>query len=225
MDDLATATRDLRTHVEARPIVISTLPVFMEKWLTPYLSDFQNGHPDIRFRFDFHDGISTGGRGFSFGPDIDAMIVYVERPPEGFQSERLFGEKLVPVCSPTLRAAMPDTLTLRDILSQTRLQDTFWPDDWSVWARAMGHPGNLQAPELSFALYNGLIQSVKSGMGVAIGHSAMIRRELEAGDLVAFDAFAIDAPESYYFVTRRSLRNNPKLAAFWKWILKCSGNS
>ena len=91
-----------------------------------------------------------------------------------------------------------------------------------VWAGAMGCESKPRAPDLSFALYNGLIQSVKSDMGVAIGHSAMIRHELEAGDLVAFHTFAIPSPASYFLVTRQNALKNSKLAAFRSWILSCS---
>ena len=134
------------------------------------------------------------------------------------QATYLFGETLVPVCSPDFRKTLPLGVSPADILRQIRLQDTFWPDDWANWAKEMGHVSKLQPPELSFALYSGVIQSAKSGMGIAIGHSSMIRQELEAHELVAIEEFAIRSPASYYLITPLNKKESPSIVAFRSWL-------
>ena len=214
LTELAEVAQAVRATAKEEVLVISTLPVFAEKWLTPRLPSFQSQYPDIRLRFDFHDGGDA-----TLSSKTDVMIVYSDQTPTDSQATYLFGETLVPVCSPAFRKTLPSVLSPEDVLRQTRLQDTFWPDDWNIWARAMGQDFVLQPAELSFALYNGVIQSAKSGMGIAIGHTSMIPQELETGELAAIEEFATRSPASYYLATARSKRENHNLAAFRSWVI------
>ena len=160
-----------------------------------------------------HDGIDA-----AFQPDTEAIIVYTDRPPENVKATYLFGESLVPVCGPALRKALSENPLPKEILCQTRLRDTFWPDDWTAWAKAFGHGDDLQPSELSFALYNLVIQSAKSNMGIAIGHTAMIRQELENRELFAIEEYAIRSPASYYLIVPWNRPESYNLATFCNWI-------
>ena len=210
---LSEATQSFLAETEDQVLVISTLPIFAEKWLGPHLSAFNKLHPRIRLRIDTHDGIDA-----TFLPDTEAIIVYTDRPPENMQATYLFGESLVPVCGPAIRQALSENPLPKEILCQTRLRDTFWPDDWTIWAKAFGHGNDLQPSEQSFALYNLVIQSAKSNMGIAIGHTAMIRQELENRELFAIEEYAIRSPTSYYLIAPRNRPESYNLATFRNWI-------
>lgn len=223
LSDLAKVTQAFRTPPQDEVLVISTLPVFAEKWLNPRLPEFQKLHPHVRLRLDFHNGTDT-----ECPPGTDVMIAYTDQPPQNGQATWLFGEKLVPVCSPVLRKRLPNAPSIDDILQATRLQDTFWPDDWNTWSNAMGR--DLQAPanEVSFALYNGVIQSAKSGMGIAIGHTAMIRQELVKSELVAIEEYATRSSASYYLTSHRKGLKRDNLSVFQAWVVgqtKCKNQS
>ncbi len=210
---LSEVTQSFLAEAEDHVLVISTLPIFAEKWLGPHLPAFKKLHPRIRLRIDTHDGIDA-----EFQPDTEAIIVYTDRPPENVHATHLFDESLVPVCGPAIRKALGENPLPRELLSQTRLRDTFWPDDWTAWARAFGHDNDMQPSELSFALYNLVIQSAKSNMGIAIGHTAMIRRELENRELFAIEEYAIPSPASYYLIAPRNRPESDNLATFRDWI-------
>ena len=210
---LSEVTRSFLAETEDEVLVISTLPIFAEKWLGPHLPAFRKLHPRIRLRIDNRDGIDA-----KFRRDTEAKIVYTDHPPENVQATYLFGESLVPVCGPAIREALSENPLPKKILCQTRLRDTFWGDDWTNWAKAFGHDNDLPPPELSFALYNLVIQSAKSNMGIAIGHTAMIRQELENRELFALEEYAIRSPASYYLIAPRNRPESYNLATFRNWI-------
>ena len=210
---LSEVTQSFLAETEDRVLAIATLPIFAEKWLGPQLAGFKELHPRIRLRIDTHDGIDA-----AFQPDTAAIIVYADRPPENVQATCLFGESLVPVCGPAIRKALGENPSPGEILRQTRLRDTFWPDDWTIWAKAFGHGDDLQPSELSFALYILVIQAAKSNMGIAIGHTAMIQQELENRELIAIEEYAIRSPASYYLIAPRNRPESYNLATFRNWI-------
>ena len=210
---LSGVTQSYLAETEDRVLVISTLPIFAEKWLGPHLPAFKKLHPRIRFRIDSHDGFDA-----AFEADTEAIIVYTDRPPENARATYLFGESLVPVCGPAIRNALGEDPPPGEILSQTRLCDIFWPDDWIIWAKAFGQDNAPQPSELSFALYNLVIQSAKSNMGIAIGHTAMIRRELDDRELFAIEKYAIPSPASYYLIAPGNTPESYNLATFRNWI-------
>ena len=64
-----------------------------------------------------------------------------------------------------------------------------------------------------------MVQAAIEGMGVALGDSLMIARELEQGTLVfLFDA-RVTAPARYLLVTTRASAKKPQVRAFRNWIL------
>lgn len=213
LSDLAQVTQAFRTPQQDEVLVISTLPVFAEKWLNPRLPEFQKLHPHIRLQLDFHDGVDT-----IYPKKADVMIAYTDQPPRNMQATWLFDETLVPVCSPGLRKQLPVMPSVTDILQCPRLQDTFWSDDWLIWAKAMGQDVLPAASGMSFALYNGVIQSAKSGMGIGIGHTAMIKTELTTLELFALEDYSIPAPASYYLISANMGLKNNNLRAFKQWM-------
>ena len=130
---LSEVTQSFLAETEDRVLVISTLPIFAEKWLGPHLPAFRKLHPRIQLWIDNRDGIDA-----KFRADIEAKIVYTDHPPENVQATYLFGESLVPVCGPAIREALSKNPLPKEILCQTRLRDTFWRDDWTIGPRRSG---------------------------------------------------------------------------------------
>ena len=64
-----------------------------------------------------------------------------------------------------------------------------------------------------------VVQAAVDGIGVALGHSLMIARELEQGTLVTLFDSPVAAPAPYLLVTAPASRRKPEVAAFRDWIL------
>ena len=64
------------------------------------------------------------------------------------------------------------------------------------------------------------------GIGVALGHSSMIARELEQGTLVTLFDSPVAAPAPYLLVVAPAARLRPEVVAFRDWILsRASSNN
>ena len=65
-----------------------------------------------------------------------------------------------------------------------------------------------------------MVQAAVEGMGVALGHSLMIARELEQGTLVSLFDARVTAPARYLLVTAPGSRGKPQVRAFRDWVLQ-----
>ena len=68
-----------------------------------------------------------------------------------------------------------------------------------------------------------MIQAAVEGMGVALGHSLMIARELEQGTLVSLFDSRVSAPARYLLVTVPASTYKPQVRAFRDWVLRQAG--
>ena len=217
--DLSAATTEIKRHGKRHRLIISTLPVFSERWLNQRLPTFLQRCPSMNLQIEFHDGI----QGLLVG-DVDAWVLYSDGNHPGCNVTRLFAEVLVPVCSPKLRRTLPTHPKAEQVARLPLLHDIYWSEDWSIWGDAMG----LADVDLSlgsrFALYSGVMQATVDGMGVAMGHSAMIDDELESGRLVAIDGVGFNSPQAYHLVMTESASRIRQARELKDWMeFECHG--
>ena len=217
--DLSAATTEIKRHGKRHRLIISTLPVFSERWLNQRLPTFLQRCPSMNLQIEFHDGI----KGLLVG-DVDAWVLYSNGNHPGCNVTRLFAEVLVPVCSPKLRRTLPTHPKAEQVARLPLLHDIYWSEDWSIWGDAMG----LDDVDLSlgsrFALYSGVMQATVDGMGVAMGHSAMIDDELESGRLVAIDGVGFNSPQAYHLVMTESASRTRQARELKDWMeFECHG--
>ena len=89
---------------------------------------------------------------------IDLAVRYM--PVEGAQGERLFGEELVPVCSPALLRrkshplAAPADLVHHTLLHVADPGSASMPLEWEPWLQQLGQPKLQPQARLTFNSYN-----------------------------------------------------------------------
>ena len=94
------ATERFRASANAGALKLVTVEAFAELWLMPRLAAFRRAHPEIVIEFETdHYEVDPARRAF------DVWIAFVAGVPRTVQSEVLFEETLVPVCSPALLAS------------------------------------------------------------------------------------------------------------------------
>ena len=167
----------------------------------------------MSLQIEFHDGI----QGILVG-DVDAWILYSDGNHPGCNVTRLFGEGLVPVSSPKLRRTLPAHPKAEQVARLPLLHDIYWSEDWSVWGEAMGLVDAGLSTGSRFALYSGVMQAAVDGMGVAMGHSAMIDQELESGRLVTIDGLGFRSPKAFHLVMTGSRPPTQPALEFKEWI-------
>ena len=78
--DLSAATTEIKLHGKRHRLIISTLPVFSERWLNQRLPTFLQRCPSMNLQIEFHDGI----QGLLVG-DVDAWVLYSDGNPPWLQ--------------------------------------------------------------------------------------------------------------------------------------------
>ena len=204
-------------------IRIVSVEAVAEKWLVPRLATFKADHPDIAIELETnHRGVDPDRR------DFDAWLAYtgetaaprpVTRREDTLLEETLYEEQLLPVCSPALLAARGRPRNPADLHDWPLLYDLGWDADWSYWFGRQGEP----TPDLSrasgFRLYSMLVQAAVNGLGVAVGRSALITRELDRRTLAPLFDRQAEAPERCCLITTAAARQRPEIQAFREWVL------
>ena len=130
--DLRTATDRVRKPPSDRAIVISTLPIFAERWLYRRIPSFWQAFDRAELRVEFHKGEHDANR-----EDVDAWIMYSKGQHPGYSVTRLFAEEVFPVCSPQFRKTLSARPSADEVIGQPLLHDIYWDTDWPDWARAL----------------------------------------------------------------------------------------
>ena len=213
--DLRTATDRVRKPSGDRAIVISTLPIFSERWLYRRIPSFRKAFGRAELRIEVHNGEHDADR-----EDVDAWIMYSKGQHPGYSVTRLFGEEVFPVCSPQLRKTLSSHPSTDEVIGQPLLHDMYWDTDWPDWARAVGATAGELAANMRFALYKGVIQAAVDGMGMAVGHGEMVAKELATGKLVPLAHLSVVSEKSYYLIMNASSGNNRTLVRLKEWLLQ-----
>ena len=132
------AAQELRTEAaRARRWVLSCEPTLLMRWLIPRWPDFQARHAGV----DIH--LAAAGGPFSFDSGIDMAIRRNDFAwPAGYHAERLFAEKVGPVCRPdkvdAWFSARRGSRSLKADVA--RLHTRTRPHAWKEWAVAANQP-------------------------------------------------------------------------------------
>ena len=179
------ATRELRTQARRpRRWVLSCEPTLLMRWLIPRWPQFQALAPDI----DVH--LVAGGGPFRFDDGIDLAIRRNDFAlPPASHAEKLFAERVGPVCHPARVGAWFDGPALHP--QAPRLHSQTRPDAWITWSRASGQPGPGTHGQTFDHFYFSL-QAAVAGLGVAIGPWPLVRDDIESGVLAAPLGFVED---------------------------------
>ncbi len=189
------------------------MEAFAELWLMPRLAAFRRAHPEIVIEFETdHYEVDPARRAF------DVWIAFVAEVPRTVQSEVLFEETLVPVCSPGLLASKGRPVHPADLHGWPLLYDLAWEDYWAHWlaCREAGAPDMSRAS--GYRLYSMMIQAALEGMGVALGHSLLIAPYIERGTLVTLFEPPIAAPARYFLAIAPGSGEKPEARAFLDWL-------
>ena len=219
--DLRAATEHARRSAQRdRAIVISTLPIFSERWLYRRIPSFRRSFRRTELRVEMHTDEQDLDRA-----GVDAWIRYSIGRHPGYRVTRLFGEEIFPVCSPQFRETLSARPGADEVLGQPLLHNIYWDTDWQDWARAVGATVGERAGGMRFALYRGVIQAAVDGMGMAIGHSEMVAEELATGRLVPLTHLSVASKRSYHLVMNASAARNRTLVRLKEWVLQeCAGH-
>jgi LysR family glycine cleavage system transcriptional activator len=212
-DQIAAATERLAAGGAGTTLTVSVLPSFAAKWLVPRLGRFRAAHPNLDLRISASSELVDFAR-----DDVDVGIRMGSGVYPGLRVERLFGEALVPVCSPLLREGPHPLLRPEDLEHHVLLHDDDYAA-WELWLRLAGVSGVPARRGPVFTDSGMVVQAAAEGQGVALA-----RRVLAAGDLAAgrlIQPFDVSIPHdlAYYLVCPEATAEQAKIVAFRSWLL------
>jgi DNA-binding transcriptional LysR family regulator len=218
---LATVREALsQIHAPGRREVLSvtTTPGLASLWLIPRLADFVARHPGIDVRID----ASYAPRPLA-ADGFDLAIRYTAL--EGAEGAALFGESIVPVCSPRLLRAGAPLKTAADLARHTLLQLDSMPAkgpplEWQNWFLAQGLEPVTPVATLSFTHYDAAVAAAVAGQGVVLGRRPLIDALLRRRELVAPVRGAKASAQGYVVVLEPAAARKPAAQALVAWLLE-----
>jgi LysR family glycine cleavage system transcriptional activator len=219
-DMIDQATDRLLRRDEGGRLVISSTASFATKWLVPRLGAFQTLHPEIEVQ------LSTSFELVDFQRDaVDAAIRFGLGKWPGLFVERLFSQDLFPVCAPSMVKGKTGLKQPADLAHATLLHTTTARDDWRLWLTAAGVKGVDPARGPVFDQLFTALQAAIDGVGVALGHTQMVERDIAAGRLVQPFDLTLPIEAAYYFVCPPAALKRRNVKAFHDWMLALTPNA
>lgn len=210
---IAIGTQTLPGKHKRRTIAVTCAPTLAARWLVPRLADFRARWPDIDITID------TSRRQAGFPVDgFDFGLRLSRGPVDGASWQRLFGERLVPLCSPSYRAWLTGADGVPDLARAALIHVDTASEDWQAWMDGAGIDGlDLQAG-LRFDTVQLAFDAAAAGLGVVVGRRPLVDRELAAGTLVEASATSVQTQTAYWLCETPQASARADTAAFRDWL-------
>ena len=215
LDQIDYGTRQLQQSPDDYTLRLKLPPTFAIRWLVPRLARFLAADRQMDVQ------ITTSHQQVDFDrEDVDACIHSGVAPPADALSRRLFGEILLPVCSPTLTQRGPPLHEPADLAHHVLLCSLHRPQDWPTWLAAAGITHIDGNSGLKFENSALSYQAAIEGVGVVVAQRAFVEEDLRAGRLVAPFALRAATRGAYYLAYRAAREKPMRVERFEQWILR-----
>jgi DNA-binding transcriptional LysR family regulator len=192
---------------------LAVIPTFATRWLIPRLPQFYAQHPHITLN------LTTRAEPFMFTDTIfDAAIHFGNPVWPGAITHHLFGEEMMPVCSPRLlggrKKVKPGELARLTLLHQSARAEA-----WRHWLVQAGIHDAACMRGQRYEFFSMLVEAARAGLGVALMPRFLVLNELASGELVIPCDIALRNEKGYYLVYPEYKQGSPLLEVFQQWLL------
>jgi DNA-binding transcriptional LysR family regulator len=198
-------------------LVVNAARSFAMRVLAPRIGDFARAHPWIDLRLETHRYFAQ-----RLGADVDVAIRTGHGDWPDYVVRRLTREQMLPVCTPALRATLPDDTTTA--LPRATLLHYAERPYWRGWAEATGIDPALVAPGPRFDETAMALAAAEAGQGIGIAWGVLVRDAIAEGRLVrAFDGVMEDGTGYHLVMTEMAARRST-VQAFSEWLAGALGS-
>jgi LysR family glycine cleavage system transcriptional activator len=215
LDQIETGTRQLQMRPGEERLRLKLPPTFAIRWLVPRLARFQALNPQLDVQ------ITTSHHRADFArEEVDVAIHSESEPPASPGYRKLFGEVLLPVCSPGLIERGLPLSKPADLAQHPLLSSLNRPLDWPTWLaaaklRAVDANTGLKFEDAALAY-----QAAADSLGVMIAQEALVADDLRAGRLVAPLQPHVPTGGGYYLQFRTDQPKPKRVALFEEWVIE-----
>lgn len=211
---LEVAAVAMRRESERHTLRLSVVPSLGTLWLLPQLEDFRDLHPEVALEFRQYHHAETFLR-----DDVDLWLALkaqaTQRWPRHVAADYLVGREIVAVCAPSRARGIR---TPAQVLAQPLLYHSNYPDNWRLWADAVGAGSPPIQRGTGFDMVLNLVEAARAGMGMAVVQRCMIENDLAEGRLVMPVAGEASTGRGYYLCRRRAQAPHPASERFVEWL-------
>ena len=213
---------NIRTGADRRSLSLTTFASFASMWLIPRLSLFQDQHPDFDIRVYTNDKlVDLKAEG------IDIAIRYGPADTMPDNSEKLFGEQIIPMASPQLLMAEKSPLKPEDLRRFTLIEQSLGSStrfDWMTWRHWLYEQGLGKLQPKRWLYFNYTYQSVQAaldGLGLVLARPPLIAQSLARGDLVeVLPGHRNESPMGYWLLISPLSRACEEVNLFSQWLME-----
>lgn len=201
------------TNINAQSLIRLGLPAFFSAELfVPKLANFKANHP--RIELDIRTIASDPN---AANEDIDLAISIGQSRNPNYQSETLFRQRFVAVCSSAFRNSN-QLQTLQDLNGK---QVITLKDRHSIWdelARSNELPNFKPAKGITFDTMSQVALAAENGVGVAMLALPMAEMFVQKHGLVRLFGCEISTDRSYCLIYQKSILLRPEVQSLRQWI-------
>lgn len=210
----------LDTRQQRRPVTITLSTGVAALWLLPRLSRLQERHGAIDLR------IATSNKVLDLKAEgIDLAIRYCAEAAAPAGALRLFGERLLAVCHPSLAVPRDDPAEMirQSVLLEFDEPRRAWLQ-WPSMLQGVGLGSVRPRSVMRFNQYEQVIQAAVAGQGIALGRVALIEPMLADGRLVALAPFSAEhEADAAYWLIQAVPEPHRDVTAVVGWIRQEAG--
>jgi DNA-binding transcriptional LysR family regulator len=217
LEQLRTTVAHIRQRERRQVLALTTTPGLASLWLIPRLPRFARAHPGIDVRIDADLKARDLER-----DAFDIAIRYQSRARAS--GAALFGESLLPVCSPALLRQgaplrAPPDLARHTLIDMAPMPQPGMPTEWLTWLQSAGLPELEPASTISFSTYSEAIGAALAGHGVALGRRPLVDALLRQRRLVAPFGGERTSEYGYALVLADGAQARPAVQALAQWLM------
>lgn len=215
LEQLERDTQSIMSYHSTQQILeVAATPTFSTHWLIPNLNDFREKHPGIVLNL-----IALTTPSDFLHLRYDAAIVRADFCSPWAESESLFEEELVPVCSRMLWRDEQKVMRAEELLEEfTLLHQTTRLDSWFDWFGLSGVSSPKVRMGPRFDLLSMLISAVRSNLGVALLPRFAIQKDLENGDMVIPCDLPMSTGNHFILTYKEDKIGLQSLQKFSQWV-------
>lgn len=216
LDRIAAAIEQL-SEGQNGPLRISVTMAFASRWLMPRLVKLRE-ETGLGLDIEADDRIAD-----LHASDIDIAIRYAERPAADAEWHRLFPDRFIPVCSPTLLPAQPhlspDQVLALPLLHYRWKSGTSNAPSWERWqAQARPEIGQLHITQ-TFSEEVHALDAAMTGQGAVLASQLLVGDQLKTGALIQLSDTSLPGP-TYWAVSLATHPERDRLQAVLDWFRK-----
>ena len=210
-DGLDARLRELREEVSGDLRLAAVLSVGLHE-LPPFTRQFARLYPQVKIHTDYLR--STEVYAAVLVGKADAGLVAYPAPRRGLQSEILWRDRLVLVCSPAHRLARRSRVSLSDLAGEKFIAFAIDLPTRKAVDRALRAAGVTMRPEREFDNIETVKRTVEIDGAVSILPETTLANERRAGSLIPVEIASPEMWRPVGLVTRRNRNGSPALRRF-----------